>query len=492
MSEQLKEPMLINTGSVALEDQVPLSQAMLGGYASGEELYSYEAFPEVNIEELKELQRKSLPEISYFMVDKLMGGTLTPDELKEVIDEAYSPENFDLDPRDGNIQFTKLHNGTLMADLSAGPTASYKDMPMQPLSRAMSKVQQRVYDLYLTIVTITSGDTGEAVLKALMTAINIGAVGIMQKNISPFQRNAMARMHDPENDMHVLQYVGDFSKLNEVHMEANKHFYIGAMNSVNIGRLIFQIGYEAALYLKAAELSDVEIGMPIDISKQTGNFGHGLSSIFAREMGIPWGNIILGNDENDTTYQLFEHGTVVKQKDVKTDSSAQNIGNPSNMWRYFLTLFGNNPEKIRRLYDIYENEGRVALSQIGIEKPSVYENVLAARIDASERDAITREVYKMNGGKIIIDPHTANGIAAIEKLKAEGRLDKKRPKVAVETARAYKFDDTTNKRLGVVLGRPTRYIGLEEAYSKVVLPEIGDYQDLERYLKEYTKVQPRN
>jgi threonine synthase len=490
MSEVLLEPQLINTGDV--DNPVPVSQAMLGGYAPGGELYSFETFPQISIEELEGLQGKSLPEISYFMVDKLMGGTLPPSELKEVIDEAYSPDNFDLDPRDNNIQFTKLHNGTLMADLSAGPTASYKDMPMQPLSRAMSKVQKRLHDLYLTIVTITSGDTGRAVLEGLSVVNNIGTVAIMQKNISPFQRSDMARMHDPGNDMHVLQYKGDFSKLNEVHMEANKHFDLGAMNSVNIGRLIFQIGYEAALYLKAAELADVEIGTPIDISKQTGNFGHGLSSIFAREMGIPWGDIILGNDENDTTYQLFEHGTVVRQGDRETDSSAQNIGNPSNMWRYFLTLFGNDPEKIRRVYDIYENEGRVALSKIGIENQSVYKDVLAARIDAAERTAITREVYEMNGGKIIIDPHTANGVAAIEKLKAEGRLDKKRPKVAVETARAYKFDDITEKRLGVAAGRPTRYIGLEEKYAGLALPEIYNYEDLERYLKEYTQVQSKS
>lgn len=486
------EPMLVNTGSVAEADKVPVSQAMLEGYAPNGELYTFEAFPQISIEELKSLQGKSLSEISYFMVDKLMHGTLTPDELKEVIDEAYSPDNFDLDPRDSNIQFTKLHNSILLADLSAGPTASYKDMPMQPLSRAMSKVQEQLHDSYLTIVTITSGDTGEAVLKGLLTADNIGAVGIMQQNISPFQRNAMARMHKPENDMHVLQYVGDFSVLNEVHMEANKYFDIGAMNSVNIGRLIFQLGYEVALYLKAADISGVEIGQPIDISKQTGNFGHGLSSIFAREMGIPWGYVILGNDENDTTYQLFENGTVVKQKDVRTDSSAQNIGNPSNMWRYFLTLFGNEPAKVSKLYEEYSTKGRVVLSEIGIERPSVYDDVYAASINNSERDVITREVYEMNGGKIIIDPHTANGIAAIEKLRAESRLDKDRPKVAVETARAYKFDDVTNRRLGVVLGRPTRYIGLEEAYSKVILPEISNYSDLESYLKEHTRAQSIN
>ncbi len=55
MSEQLKEPMLVNTGSVAEADKIPLSQAMLDGYAKGEELYSYEEFPQVTAGELEDL-----------------------------------------------------------------------------------------------------------------------------------------------------------------------------------------------------------------------------------------------------------------------------------------------------------------------------------------------------------------------------------------------------------------------------------------------------
>ncbi len=421
-----------------------------------------------------------------------MDGALLPEELKEVIDEAYSPDNFDLDPRDGNIQFTQLHNGISLADLSAGPTASYKDMPMQPLTRAMGKAQERLEGLYMMIMMITSGDTGVAALEGLSKVDNMGAIAIMQENVSPFQQSDMARMHDPDRGIHVLQYEGRFSKLNGMHMAANQKFDLGALNSVNIGRLIFQIGYEFALYLKAAEQADVEIGAPMDISKQTGNFGHGLSSIFAREMGLPWGNIILGNNENDTTYQMIEHGVIVNQSDRETDSSAQDIGNPSNMWRYFLALFGNDPEKVTRLYDIYEKAGEVSLSKIGIENRSVYDGVMAARIDAAERTAVTKGIYEMNGGKIIIDPHTANGIGAIEKLRAEGRLDKDRPAVAVETARAYKFDDITKKRIGAIAGRPTRYIGLEESQSGMLLPKIRDYEDLDRYIRTRTSTKLRS
>ena len=70
------------------------------------------------------------------------------------------------------------------------------------------------------------------------------------------------------------------------------------------------------------------------------------------------------------------------------------------------------------------------------------ERYLAARADDSETIATIARVYKENG--IVIDPHTAVGIAAAEKLRAE----LKGPVVALATAHPAKFSDAVTQAIG--------------------------------------------
>ena len=48
MLEELKEPMLVNTGD--RDNPTPVSQAILDGYAPGNELYTYSDYPEITYE----------------------------------------------------------------------------------------------------------------------------------------------------------------------------------------------------------------------------------------------------------------------------------------------------------------------------------------------------------------------------------------------------------------------------------------------------------
>jgi threonine synthase len=301
----------------------------------------------------------------------------------------------------------------------------------------------------------------------------------------------MAREHNTKRGVHVLQSDHDFSKLNDLQMMADQAYDLGAVNSVNPGRIIAQTAYNFSVYLKTIAEAGKEIGDPVDITIQSGNMGNALSAIYARKMGLPYRNIIMATNENDTIYSMIEHGVYLNQKGPKTDSSAQDVNNPSNAWRYFGTLYGNDPEKVARVFKLWKETGRAAIKDIGIEDTSVWENLMAARVTADERTAITRQVFYGTNRRVIIDPHTANGLAAIEKLKAAGRLDDDVPMVAVETARAYKFDRITHERIGWTMGRPTRYIDFEAAQRGKRLPKISTAEDLLSYIALNTNARKR-
>lgn len=484
MSEQLLEPVLINTGDV--DNPVPVSQAILDGYAPDDELYTYENFPEISYEELSRLSEADYPTIFYEVTRKLLGSAIPDEELKSIAKDAYSPENFDFD-NDGSLRFTKTPSGAYIFGLSDGPTAAFKDMAMQPLARILDRLHEKL-GIPLTIMLSTSGDTGRAALEAFANLSNAEIICMFpSKGVSSIQRAQMVAASENENT-HVLEVEGDFSYINDLHMMANEAYDLGSVNSVNIGRLISQIPYYVASYLKAIELEGKQIGDPIDVSIPSGNFGNALSAIIAREMGVPIRDIIVATNENNILDTMFSTGVFQKSEFVHTDSSAQDIRMPSNVWRYFAMLYGNDTEKIAKVYKTYKEKGGVDIGSIGIENESVIRNIKSATVTREERSIVIKDNYAASGGQLMIDPHTANGLTAIEKL---GGKDPEVPMLVPETAKSYIFREAM-RRLGINPPLPERFIGLEEAQRGKKLVRITDFNDLSAYLKDNTGAKPNN
>jgi threonine synthase len=484
-AETLHEPMLINTGDTT--HPVSVSQAMLKGYGPDSELYTYSEFPEISIEELTDLRAKSYSDVFYAVTKKLIGNSIPDSVLRTTAETAYSPDKFNFDT-DHNLRLTTLESGIHVVGLSDGPTGAFKDMAMQPFASWMSHLRAKSSDP-ATILLATTGDTGPAALDAFGGMDNTEIVAMLPRNgVSAFQRAQMAEM-DGQDGIHVIEADGHFKKLNDMAMKVGERYDLGSVNSVNIARIIAQIPYHVASYLKAIDMESLQIGDPVDISIPSGNFGNALSAIIARKMGVPFRQIIVASNENNTLDTLISDGVFRLAPDVVTDSSAQDIQMPSNVWRYFMMLYGNDPKKVGEIYRRLEKSGEVVLSDIGDTDESFSNGVVSATIREAERHYTMQRVYGESGKQVLVDPHTANGLAAAERLR--DRRDIFVPMLVPETAKPYKFNEAMWKVLGVVPPRPKRFMGLEERLAGTVLTRIADLSGLDAYLHDNTNAQLR-
>jgi threonine synthase len=481
MSAEQLEPMLINTGDV--RHPTPVSQAILDGYAPDSELYNYESFPTIDETELRSFVGADYPTIFSAVTKKFLGSAIPQDVLRTTSEEAYSPDKFDFDT-DGNLRITTLPSGIHVVGLSDGPTGSFKDMAMQPLVRWMNYLQQQKGDP-LTIMLVTSGDTGPAALEAALALKDTEIINLLpEAGVSAMQWAQMTR-YAKRPGVHVLEVAGDFSYLNNLHMKADELYDLSATNSVNIGRIIAQTSYYVASYVKAIEMEGKQIGDPVDVSIPSGNFGNALSAIIARKMGVPIRNIIVATNENNTLDKVFRQGVFENTPFTHTDSSAQDVRMPSNIWRYFGMLYGNDPEKGALVYKELKEVGSIAIHSVGVVDYSVLDGITSATITASDRAQTIKDVYAASdeANRTFIDPHTANGLAAIQKLKAH---DPDVPMLTMETAKSFKFDQAMMRILGIKQPRPARFKGLERSQKGKQLTRIKDEPELLEYLRLYT------
>lgn len=482
MSNASTETMLVNTGDAG--HPIPISQAILDGYAPGNELYTFTEYPHISTEELAGLSGKSYADIFYSVTKKLLGNTIPDDVLRHTVDTAYATDNFNFDEDDHNLRITTLPSGIHIVGLSDGPTGAFKDMAMQPFARWMSYLQTAKGDP-LTILLSTSGDTGPAALNAFGGLANTEIINMLPEHgVSAFQWSQMAELADTDG-IHVLEVAGDFSYINNLQMEADEVYDLSSVNSVNIARIIAQVPYYAASYIKTVEREGLAFGDPVDFSVPSGNFGNALSAIIARKMGVPIRNIVVATNENNTLDTLLKTG-VFRLSDFRhTDSSAQDVRMPSNVWRYFAMVFDNDPGKIKQVWEHLEAFGSVALNEIGVVDEHLNDGILSTTITSAQRRQTIQQVYKDSNGTVMIDPHTANGVAAVEQLGLGANPGV--PVLSMETAKPFKFNETMTKILGVTPPRPERFRGLEEKMAGVTLTHIADADELLAYIENHTK-----
>jgi threonine synthase len=378
---------------------VALSEAIARGLAPDGGLYVPEGLP--RLEAARFVGAASLAELADRLIAPFAAGDAMAGALPGITRDAF---NFpaplvDVHGAGGPLSVLELFHG---------PTAAFKDFGARFLAATLERIP-RDDPRRLTILVATSGDTGGAVAAAFYDRPWVDVVVLYPRGlVSARQEKQLACWG---RNVRTLSVAGTFDDCQRMVKEAfvdpalAKSLQLSSANSINVGRLLPQMVY----YAKASlELQQAD-GRAPNFIIPTGNLGNALACIWAREAGLPIGEILLASNANLTVPEFLGGGPWRPRPSTATLASAMDVGNPSNM------------ERLRRLFpDDDELRARVAAVPV---------------TDDQIRETIRRD-YRELGQTWC--PHTATAACVYRGLPAQRRNGRW---VLVATAHPAKFND---------------------------------------------------
>ena len=255
---------------------------------------------------------------------------------------------------------------------------------------------------------------------------------------------------------------------------------LGAVNSINWGRISSQVPYFVSGYLQAA----ARVGDPVDFVVPSGNFGDMLSGYIAKQMGVPIRRLIVATNENNVLDKLFKTGVYELSSAQVTSSPSMDISKASNYERLAFDVLRRDAEALTKYMKEFESKKRVDLKDYGARADDFTK--LGFSSDSSthaDRLQAIRDVHTKCG--YVIDPHTADAVSVgFREKKPDGV-----PMVCMGTALPVKFEDTISEALGFIPERPARFKDLEKALPEGAFHVIDfDAEQLRQYIREHAPV----
>lgn len=464
---------LISTRDVS-EREISYSDALLEGLAPDGGLYIPKEYPRISLDELKAMRGAPYNDIAFRVKDKFTDGSIPSAELHTLLNRAYTQEKWGYIGRN-IVPLIVLVGGLAIENLSQGPTAAFKDMALQPLAQEMNYELER-RNKSLVILGATSGDTGSSAEAAFKGLSRIKVFMLSPKTgMSDFQRAQMGilsggnvynisvdgRFDDCQDLVKLLKKDPEFAKL-------------GAVNSINWGRISSQIPYYVSGYLQAAR----NIGDEVDFTVSSGNFGNVLAGHIAKQMGVPIRRLVVATNENNVLDRLMKTGIYQMTPAQVTSSPSMDISKASNYERLAFDILGRNPKALAKYMQIFERTGKVDLGDFGLNSEVFALN--GFRSGSSNHQKRLEEIRRVySESDVIIDPHTADGVSVARQF-----VERSVPMVVMATALPVKFEDTIREALGFVPKRENRFEGLESRLPAGAFHEIGiDAEALKSYIR---------
>lgn len=419
---------------------VSFSEAILSPIASFGGLYVPQSLPNLGEAFLSKHLNSSYKALA---MDILL--TFGIDIEKEVIEEALSLyDRFD-DPSNP-VPVIKVKDDLFISELYHGPTRAFKDMALQPFGSILSHIAQKRGENYL-ILAATSGDTGPAALETFKNKPNVKVACMYPgSGTSDVQRLQMVT-EDGEN-LKVIGINGNFddaqkalkSLLASATFKAKlkeKNISLSAANSVNFGRIIFQIIYHIHSYLELLRQNEITMGEKVYLNVPSGNFGNILGGYYAMKMGLPVEKLVVSSNENDVLTRLISDGIydIRESELIPTTSPAMDILISSNVERVIYDMFG--PERTKELMLQLENEKYYKLT--AEEHEDLQSCFIADFCSGDEGQAYIKSSFESG---YLMDPHTATCFKAYEDCADTGIKT-----IAYSTAEWTKFSPTIAKAL---------------------------------------------
>jgi threonine synthase len=453
----------------------PFSAILLEGLAPDGGLTVPASYPTLRGPELAQLRPLGYRRLAFALLS-MFADDIPPPELEALIDRTYTAATF------GSDEITPLltlEPGVLLLRASNGPTLAFKDIAMQLLGNLFEHALARG-ERDLNIVGATSGDTGSSAEYAMRGKRGIRVFMLSPKDrMSPFQTAQMYSLTDPNIFNIAIDGVfddcQDIVKAIGADAAFKRDMRIGTVNSINWARVAAQIVYYFKAYF-AATRKDTEL---VSFAVPSGNFGNILAGHVARRMGLPIRRLILATNENDVLDEFIHTARYrVRRPEeiVQTSSPSMDISKASNFERFVFDLTDRDAAKVRELWAQVERDGGFDWSGTALEARLRESGFVSGRSTHADRIATIQAVA--DNYRIVVDPHTADGI----KVGLENR-ENGIPLICIETALPAKFAATIREALGRQAARPAAYVGIEERPQRyAVLPP--DVAAVKSYIAE--------
>lgn len=405
------------------------------------------------------------------------GSAVAGDELQALLEETYGTF--------GHVAVAPLKqigpNDWLM-ELFHGPTLAFKDFALQALGRLFDRALARRGER-VTILGATSGDTGSAAIEGCRgrDAVDIFIL-YPHGRVSEVQRRQMTTVPDP--NVHAIAVDGTFDDCQALVKAAfndlafRDRLRLSAVNSINWARVAAQVVYyvHGALALGGGQRA-------VSFSVPSGNFGNVFAGHVARAMGAPVDTLLVGTNINDILYRFITTGAYRRTGVEPTMSPSMDIQVASNFERLLFELAGRDGGRVDGLMATLSQSGGFALDDQAMQ--TVRRGFAAQRVDEDATIAEMRRVHAETGE--VLDPHSAVGTAALRQARADGRIDRAVPGIALATAHPAKFPDAVERAIGRRPELPERLADLYERRERIArLP--NDLAALQAFLDTHARV----
>jgi threonine synthase len=404
---------------------VDFEGALLTGLASDGGLYVPERLPSLEIGD--HWEEWDYARVAAAVIAPFTTGTFDHDSLLEMATEAYGrfrhPEVAPVRPLAGTES---------LLELFWGPTLSFKDYALQLVGRMLDEVLVRRRER-VVVIGATSGDTGSAAIEALRDREAIEVVILHPHGrVSEVQRRQMTTV--PAANVHNLAVEGTFDDCQDIVKALfgddvlREALRPAAVNSINWGRIMVQAAYYVWATLRLGSLD-----RGIAFSVPTGNFGNVYAAYVARSIGLPIRQLIVGNNANRGLTEFLETGHIGIGRVVQTLAPAMDIQVPSNLERLLFDVYEGRGRELAAVMDAFRENGE--LEVLPAHLASVRQLMSGAWYSDDEIIDTIRDLNHETG--VVVDPHTATGVAAGRALRRDPSI----PLVAVATAHPAKFPE---------------------------------------------------
>ena len=358
--------------------------------------------PRLSDKELKIFEKYNFQQMSFKIFKYFIGDTFNDNELKNIIDTAYSKF------REPNIIDVKILDHISYVQLHHGPTLAFKDIAMQVLG-GMYELLLKSENIKINLVTATSGDTGAAAIDAIKDKKNVNIFVLHPHNkISSVQRQLMTTCN-AENVFNIA-IKGSFDDCQKIVKDmfidqdfANK-INMSGVNSINWARIIAQIVYYFFIYYKFNNSKK-----PIVVSVPTGNFGDIYAGYVAKQMGLNIKELIVATNQNNILQRCIDTGEYKPLDVAESISPSMDIQVASNFERFLFDVLEHSSSDINKKMSEFKSNGKFQVGKDCLE--ICQRHFSSAKVNMSEVKKVIKDTFESDD--YLVDPHTAIGIHAL-------------------------------------------------------------------------------